>query len=72
VDFGKLSMCLTGEEDTDEFETTTPPLPLADVVLLDDAMVEEQADEEVGFQGTLSTFSLNSYRMQMDPFSPIR
>lgn len=58
-----LSMCLTGEDDTDEFE-------VVETGFEDEVAVDE--DVEVGFHATLSTVSLNSYRMQMDPFSPIR
>jgi len=69
-------MCLTGEDDTDELATTDlgcccwPLCP--ELLLLEVVEVVEVEEEEVGFQATLSTFSLNSYRMQMEPFSPMR
>jgi len=62
VDFGRLlSMCLTGEDDTDE----------SCVVVLVVVVEELELEELVGFQARLSAFSLNSYRMQIEPFSPI-
>ena len=66
VDFGSwLSMCLTGEDDTDELLATRELVVVVVEVLDED-------EEEVGFHATLSMFSLNSYRMQIEPFSPIR
>lgn len=74
MDFGSwLSMllCLTGEDDTDELAWlgTLEPPPLWVVVV---EVLDEDDAEEVGFHAELSTCSLNSYRMQMEPFSPMR
>jgi len=78
VDFGSwLSMCcccccccFTGEDDTDELDPTTPRL--LELVVVVEVLEEEEEEDEVGFHATLSMFSLNSYRMQMEPFSPMR
>lgn len=72
VDFGSwLSMllCLTGEDDTDELAWLGTLEPLWVVVV---EVLDEEAEEDVGFHAELSIFSLNSYRMQMEPFSPMR
>lgn len=64
VDFGSWLFwvcCLTGEDDTDEL------LPLT--ALVEVVVVEV---EDCGFHAELSEFSLNSYKMQMEPFSPMR
>ena len=55
--------CLTGDDDTDEFD-------LAGAAVVD--VVEVVVEVVAGRQGAAGTFSLYSYRTQMDPFSPIR
>jgi len=54
--------CLTGDDDTDEFDLAGAVVDVVEVVV----------EVVAGRQGAAGTFSLYSYRTQMDPFSPIR
>jgi len=53
---------LTGDDDTDEFDLAGAVVDVVEVVV----------EVVAGRQGAAGTFSLYSYRTQMDPFSPIR